>query len=473
MTRNKKFVYYLTLIPLILIIILFSWLFTVIFEGEQPSVTLSPLPEYLSHKQTFQVDVNDAKRGIRTLKVSYSQGSSEIILLEMRFPFEGFMNKKGVRQYTKQFEIDPVQLRLAQGRLDLTVQVWDYSRRNGGDGNINVIKHSIIIDSIPPAVRPVSKMHNVNIGGTGLVIYKTSSDTVESGLYVNNLFFKGFPAEAETKDGTSLVYFALPFDIGTDPEIYLWAKDKAGNTARATFYYKILPKKFRSDKVTLSDSFFKKVLPFFDYYGLDPALSDKDKYLKINRELRIKDNNTIDELLKNTNPARLWDDVWLRMKNSGETAKYADHRSYLYNGEKIDEQDHMGIDLASLANSPIEAANNGTVVFAERNGIYGLMVILDHGQGIASLYGHMDSIDVKVGDSVKRGDILGVSGQTGLAGGDHLHFSVLVHGIFVNPVEWWDPHWIKDNVTMKLELVKQNNDQGLTSGVTKAAEQGK
>jgi hypothetical protein len=373
----------------------------------------------------------------------------------MRFPFEGLMNKNGIRQFNKTFELDPVQLRLAQGRLDLTIQVWDYSRRNGGDGNMNVIKHSMIIDSIPPAIRAISRMHNVNIGGTGLVIYKTSSDTIESGVYVNKLFFKGFPAEAEAKEGTSLAYFALPFDIGSDPEIYLWAKDRAGNTARATFYYKIISKKFRSDKLNINDSFFRKVLPYFDYYGLDPALSDKDKYLKINRESRVKDNNTVYEAVKNTSPVKLWDDVWLRLKNSAETAKFADHRTYLYNGEIIDEQYHMGIDLASLANSPVEAANSGTVVFAERNGIYGLTVILDHGHGIASLYGHLDSINVKVGDSVKRGDIIGISGQTGLAGGDHLHFSVLVHGIFVNPVEWWDPHWINDNVMLKLDLIKQ------------------
>jgi uncharacterized membrane protein YkgB len=93
MTRNKKIVYYLTLIPLILIIILFSWLFTVIFEGEQPFVKVSPLPQYLSQKQAFQVDIEDTKRGIRALKISYSQGSSEVVLLEMRFPFEGLMNK--------------------------------------------------------------------------------------------------------------------------------------------------------------------------------------------------------------------------------------------------------------------------------------------------------------------------------------------------------------------------------------------
>ena len=170
--------------------------------------------------------------------------------------------------------------------------------------------------------------------------------------------------------------------------------------------------------------------------------------------MRKKDNETLYQLLKNTSPIRLWEGKWLRMKNAANMAQFADHRYYYYNGEKIDEQDHMGTDLASLANSPVEAANNGIVVFAERNGIYGMTVVLDHGQGLASLYGHLSTIGVKIGDTVKKGDIIGHSGQTGLAGGDHLHFSVLVHGIFVNPVEWWDSHWIQDNIIRKLDLIK-------------------
>ena len=75
-------------------------------------------------------------------------------------------------------------------------------------------------------------------------------------------------------------------------------------------------------------------------------------------------------------------------------------------------------------------------------GIYGNCVIIDHGMGVQSLYGHLSSFDVKVGDTVTRGQIVGRSGMTGLAGGDHLHFTMLVGGRMVNPVEWWDPHWI-------------------------------
>jgi len=99
---------------------------------------------------------------------------------------------------------------------------------------------------------------------------------------------------------------------------------------------------------------------------------------------------------------------------------------------------------------PVLAANDGKVLHASWLGIYGNCLILDHGMGVASLYGHLSSIDVKVGDSVTKGQTLGRSGMTGLAGGDHLHFTMLVSGHPVNPVDWWDPHWIRDRIERKL-----------------------
>jgi murein DD-endopeptidase MepM/ murein hydrolase activator NlpD len=111
--------------------------------------------------------------------------------------------------------------------------------------------------------------------------------------------------------------------------------------------------------------------------------------------------------------------------------------------------------LASLANSEVQAANSGRVLFADRNGIYGLTVVLDHGQGLASSYSHLSDITVSVGQEVPTGNTIGHTGQTGLAGGDHLHFGVMVSGVFVNPIEWWDPHWIQDNITRKMELLAE------------------
>ncbi|MFC1868800.1 M23 family metallopeptidase [Thermodesulfobacteriota bacterium] len=454
MFKNKKISYSFTLIPLVIILFLFIWLFTVIFEGEKPLITLEPRPDFISQKQNFTIKISDMKRGLRTLKVSYSQGGRDVTIFEAKFPFEGLLNRDGVQSFEKKLTIDPSALHLAQGRMDLNVQVWDYSRRGGGDGNMSLVMQKIAVDTIPPAIRAISRMHNVNKGGSGLVVYRTSSDTVASGVYVDDHFFRGFPAEEKSKKGMYLAYFAIPYNSGSDPSVYLWAKDRAGNVASSTFYYHVRRKRFRREKINITDRFLKRVLPYFSFYEFDPQDSDIDKYLKINRDLRKKDNETLYKLMEETSPERLWDGAWTRLKNAATMAKFADHRGYYHKGEKVDEQFHLGIDLASLSSSPVEADNNGRVIFAERNGIYGLTVVIDHGQGLATLCGHLSSIEVTKGQEVNKGDLIGHTGQTGLAGGDHLHLSILVHGVFVNPIEWWDSHWIEDNITRKLDIIK-------------------
>jgi murein DD-endopeptidase MepM/ murein hydrolase activator NlpD len=111
----------------------------------------------------------------------------------------------------------------------------------------------------------------------------------------------------------------------------------------------------------------------------------------------------------------------------------------------------LGVDLASLAQSRVPAGNSGIVVFAGPLGIYGNTVVIDHGCGLFSMYSHLSKIEVEVKKEVKRGDSLGRTGATGMAGGDHLHYAMMVHGVFVNPLEWWDPHWIRDNVDLKMK----------------------
>ena len=118
--------------------------------------------------------------------------------------------------------------------------------------------------------------------------------------------------------------------------------------------------------------------------------------------------------------------------------------------KEIDQQVHLGFDLAVTANYPVHAGNRGTVVFANYLGIYGNTVVLDHGLGVQSLYAHLSTIGVNIGDEVTLGQELGRSGTTGLAAGDHLHFTMLVNGQAVNPVEWWDAKWMEDRVMRKI-----------------------
>jgi murein DD-endopeptidase MepM/ murein hydrolase activator NlpD len=455
MLQNKKIVYLLALIPLVLILVLLIWFFTIFFEGEKPSIDLQTRPEFLSGSQKFTFNISDMKRGLKKLKVSINQGGRSIPVFEKQFPYKGLFNRKGVHQYENEIFIDPSALNLAQGRVDLNLNVWDYSRRGGGDGNMTMTPHKMIVDTIPPSLRAISRMHNINWGGSCLVIYQTSSDTQESGIFVNDSFSLGFPIEGESPKGVYLCYYAVPYDSGLTPIIYMWAKDRAGNRSRATFNNHIRKRRFGRDRINITDRFLKRVLPYFSFYALDPDKSDIENYIKINSDLRRENHLTLVKLNEKTSTKRLWEGSWLRLKNAATMARYARQRHYYYKGKKVDEQIHLGIDLASLANSPVQAANHGRVIFADRLGIYGLTVVLDHGQGISSVYGHMSSINVRLDQDVSRGDAIGFTGQTGLTSGDHLHFSIMVNGVLVNPIEWWDSHWIKDNITRKMALLEE------------------
>ena len=173
------------------------------------------------------------------------------------------------------------------------------------------------------------------------------------------------------------------------------------------------------------------------------------------RPARVVPNEVILEKIASfasqTAPAILWGgQPFHPFTNTGVQSAFADYRTYTYKGKDVDQQVHLGFDLASYAGTPIVASNAGKVVFAEELGIYGNCVILDHGMGVQSLYAHLSTIEVAVGQDVAKEQQLGRSGMTGMAGGDHLHFTMLVNGQMVNPVEWWDPHWIEDRIMRKL-----------------------
>jgi murein DD-endopeptidase MepM/ murein hydrolase activator NlpD len=116
----------------------------------------------------------------------------------------------------------------------------------------------------------------------------------------------------------------------------------------------------------------------------------------------------------------------------------------------------LGFDLASTAAASVRAANRGRVVHAGWLGIYGNCVILDHGMGLQSLYAHLSSITVSAGQVVDTEGEVGRSGSTGLAGGDHLHFTMLLGGNAITPVDWWSAQWVQDRILRKF------TDAGLT-----------
>ena len=316
----------------------------------------------------------------------------------------------------------------------------------------------------PPRVSPVSTHHYVNLGGSEMVVYRASPPDVQSGVQVGDMLYPGFPASGAGVAGADpelrVAFFALLYDQDLATPIRLFARDEAGNQSHSPLDYKAFPKPFSKGRIELNDAFLRRVVPDILEHApelkltVSPGESYLPAFLRMNTDLRRLNAETIVGLSRQTAAEALWKGPFLPLGNAKVESKFADYRTYFYDGKEVDRQVHLGFDLAVTKNIAVEAGNDGKVVFADFLGIYGNSIVIDHGMGVQSLYGHLSSMEVKPGDAVKRGQQIGRSGMTGLAGGDHLHFSIQVQGHPVNPVEWWDPHWVEDRVARKLREAK-------------------
>jgi len=311
-----------------------------------------------------------------------------------------------------------------------------------------------------PRVSVVSTFHYINQGGSEMVVYRVSPEDVESGVLVGDIEYPGFPASGAAVEGIKIAdpalrvaFYSLLYDQKPDTPMRVFARDAAGNSARADFDFRVFPKAFKKSRIEIDDKLLDRIVPAIleGTSEVKPEGDNLAKFLVINSELRKKNAEKIASFAKQTSPEMLWGGVVFHpFTNSAVESAFADQRTYVYKGKDVDQQTHLGFDLASLAGNPVVAANRGKVLYADELGIYGNCVIIDHGMGVQSLYGHLSSIGVKAGDMVTKEQVLGRSGMTGLAGGDHLHFTMLVNGRMVNPVEWWDSHWIQDRILRKL-----------------------
>ena len=315
----------------------------------------------------------------------------------------------------------------------------------------------------PPRIAVLSTHHYINHGGAEMVVYKATPADITSGVRVGDVEYPGFPAAGAGVEGADpsikVAFFALLYDQPLNAPIVAFARDEAGNQAKATFIDNAFEKPFKKSRIEIDDKFINRVVPEIIEHSPElkmtaPAQDSPEMlagFLRVNGELRKINADQIAALAAKTSPKKLWDGPFVQLGNSKVEASFADRRTYIYKGKEVDQQTHLGFDLAVTEHVPVESAAAGIVVNASWLGIYGNCVVIDHGLGVQSLYGHLMSFDVKVGDTVTRGQVVGKSDSTGLAGGDHLHFTLLVGGHMVNPVEWWDPHWMTDRVERKLK----------------------
>lgn len=440
-----------SVVPMVLLGLVGLSLLGLLFVGgrmllaPRPRIALAAPFELVGRNAPLVVDVADA-HGLKAVRISVRQGEQERVVLERTYD---------PPRAADQLRWEPAQekgFRLKEGPGRLKVWARNDSWGNFMRGRTATLEKDFTARLVPPRLEVLTTQHYVNQGGCDMVIYKVTPPGTASGVQVGERFFRGFPMPGAHDAATHFAVFCFPYDAPAGAPIRLEARDEAQNESLASFWVRVFPKRFRTRELPLDEGFMQKVVP--EIMSQTPTLSDQGdllkNYLQINRDLRRANNAALARLAASSRPEFLWSQPFQQLGSSQVEAQFADHRTYRHEGREVDRQTHLGFDLATTANAPVTASNDGVVVLAEYFGIYGNTVVVDHGYGLMSLYGHLSSFGVKPGDTVKRGQQLGRSGATGLAGGDHLHFSMLYQDEQVDPREWWDAHWIHDRIAAKL-----------------------
>jgi murein DD-endopeptidase MepM/ murein hydrolase activator NlpD len=413
------------------------------FEREAPQIKFTPDSDVLG-LAPMEIGVTDQGAGLKSVTVTLSAGGSEHALASEQYAQPVAEKKITVALSSKLTGVK-------EGPAVLRVSARDASLWNFFHGNETVVQKTLTIDITPPTVELIADDRYVNFGGVGVIAYKSSADTVTSGVRIGDYFFPGFQGQIKEHPDHFIALFAHPYNLPADAKAVLVATDKAGNTKEMPLVYELKNVKYKKSTIAISDNFLQsKIAPLLNDVGARQG-TPKDVFLRVNKGLRKENEDKIAAITKQSTPSILWKGAFSQLSNSKVEANFADARTYTYNNETIDTAYHLGYDLSVTKHYPVEAANSGTVAFVGDLGIYGNAVILDHGLGLFTLYGHLSSIDVKVGDPIKQRQALGKTGETGLAAGDHLHYGVYLHGVAILPVEWWDQKWINDNIQPKLE----------------------
>ena len=429
-------------------------------EGDPPTISA---PESLAVGRAggrIELKLADEGSGLREVRVSVVQGEGDPVDLG-RETYPGALlagSRQPALAPSLGYDLDAKALGLEEGPATLRVTATDWSWASFFSGNQASAEVALAVDLTPPRVAVETGLSYVQRGGAGSVVYQLDQEVARDGVMVGERFYPGHPfpsaslGETEpSRRGRRVALYAIERDAPEEPTIVVVAEDEAGNATRARWPVRYRERSFEDVTINLGSRFLNgKVPELAGELGVD-ASDPVPAFQDINSRVRAENEARIQEIVAGAGTERHFRGAFDQMHNSAVTSRFAEHRSYFVEKERVSEAIHYGYDLASTAAAPITAANAGRVLFADALGIYGNCVILDHGLGLTSLYAHLSTFAVAVGDPVERGQTLGRSGETGLAGGDHLHFAILVSGTYVDPKEWWDPKWVREKIESQLD----------------------
>jgi murein DD-endopeptidase MepM/ murein hydrolase activator NlpD len=401
--------------------------------------TFTPPLTHIGVRTPLFLELWATRGGIAAVELRAIQGTQKVAVAQKTFD-----PPRASRQRVE-LTVEGKSLGLREGNATLEVYARDDFWRPLRIGDRPVLVQPFTLDLTPPSLELLSATQYLAQGGVGVVVFRAKG-AARVGVNVGGIFFPAFPA-GDRETGTYVALLAVPYDFPVTTPILLAATDDAGNQASRAVPSEIKPRRFPGGTVDITEEFLRRKLP--ELLPERPAASEDqllNAFLEVNRDKRRQAEETKRQVAARTEGKPLWEGAFLQPRNTKVFSNFAETRSYRFRGQEVDTQVHFGFDLASLRESPVPAANSGVVVFAGPLTIYGNAVVLDHGLGLQTLYGHLSRIDVKAGDRVERGQELGRTGTSGLAVGDHLHYEVLIHGISVTPLEWWDGKWIRDHV---------------------------
>lgn len=451
---------------LILALVVLALYLLLLRPGPAPSMEVSSSrPGVGRPGTTVTAHIREPNRGLTSVRISAVQDDQTVLLAEHHAsspPAWAFW-RRGETETDLPVEVNGEAFPgLTEGEIEIRVTALGTGAvLRGPKAAVKNLVLPVRFD--PPPVSLTSTQNYVRQGGSGVVVYRLSDRSREEGsrdgVQAGDWFFPGQPLPGS--DGLDhFAFYGVPYNLDDPARIRLVAEDPLGNRSAVDFLDRFFPDPLHTDTIRLSVEFMQKVVP--QILAHTTEISDQGdllkNYLAINGDLRVRNSRSLRDLGEQSRAELLWSGAFLQLPNSKVMSTFADHRTYVFEGQDVDQQDHLGFDLASVRGAPVPAANRGVVVMARYFGIFGNTVVVDHGFGLMSLYAHLSSIAVAEGKEVQKGEILGHTGHTGLAGGDHLHFTLLIHGLPVTPLEWWDPAWVRNRIMAKLGSVSPGAD---------------
>jgi len=411
---------------ILLVVVAVLLLFT---SSATPAVTL-PVLNAIGQATAVTVTIADP-HGIRRAAAYIEQNGARYKVASVEHPSRRLVWRGGAAAETLKFTAgakNTPQLKDGSARLIVEAASNDFL------GKTAEAAQDVTVATRPVTVSVDSDQHYLYIGMADLVTYNVSGYATASGVRVGGETFRGWPIPGGKPGQFSLFAFGWNMPLDTVPVVYAAGPggDEAHGTMVINFPKKEQPK-YRVRDLPIDDKFMQKVVNELDPNGSGDM---EARFVRVNSEMRKANNQTLAALKDKTESKFLWSQPFQQQPNTKVEANFADVRNYIHNGKKIDQQTHLGYDLSSTQHVGVQASNDGRVVYAAPLGIYGNCIVVDHGYGLQTIYGHLSEIDVHEGDMVKRGQVMGKSGMTGMAGGDHIHFSMQLEGIQIDPKEW-------------------------------------